>query len=69
MSIDAHQRLFVRGSSRVLSQLDFFYFISSEVSKEPENFPASVGGVAVLAPVARIGHPSSFLQFVFSFFF
>jgi hypothetical protein len=32
---------------------------------ETEGFPASVGGVAVLAPLARIGHPS--LGFFFHF--
>jgi hypothetical protein len=46
---------------RVLSQLEFFYFILSQARKEPEDLPASVGGVAVLAPVATIGYPSFFL--------
>jgi hypothetical protein len=35
----------------------------SEARKEPEDLPAGVGGVAVLVPVARIGHLSSFPSF------
>jgi hypothetical protein len=45
---------------RVLSQIEYFYFISSEARKEPEDLTASVDGVAVLAPVARVILPLVF---------
>jgi hypothetical protein len=50
---------------RVLSQLELFYFILSEARKEPEDLPASVGGVAVLLPLVFI----YFFCFNFSFTF
>jgi hypothetical protein len=69
VSNGTHQRLFVRGSSPTRIAIRIFYFVLSEARKEPEDLPASVGGVAVLAPVERIGHPSSFLNFFFVFHF
>jgi hypothetical protein len=43
-------------------------FYLSTARQETGGFPASVGGVGVLAPVARIGHPSlSFFLFLFTF--
>jgi hypothetical protein len=50
---------------RVLSQLEFFYFILSEARQEPEDLPASVGGVAVLLPLVFI----IVFCFIFSFTF
>jgi hypothetical protein len=67
VSIGAHQLLFVRGSAPGLVAIRIFFL--TEVRNEPEDLPAHVGGVAILAPIARIRCPSSFRGFFFSFSF
>jgi hypothetical protein len=54
---------------RVLSQIEDFYFISSEARKKPEDLTARVDGVAVLAPVARIILPLVFIFLSLRIFF
>jgi hypothetical protein len=44
-------------------------FYLSTARQETGGIPASVGGVAVLAPVARIGHPSLSFFFISLYFY